>query len=147
MIERVKKLLIKHEEKRKKPYDDATGKKLKTGDVIKGKITIGVGRNIQDNGLTDDEVEYLLENDIKRSIKELKEIFDDFEDLPDEVKLVLIDMVFNLGKSRFLTFKKMISAVKEKNWRRMIEEMRNSRWCNQVGRRCEDNIELITKLI
>ena len=144
---KIEELLIKHEEKRHKPYDDATGKECKTGDIIKGKITIGAGRNIQEVGLSDDEVEYLLQNDIKRVKQELKEIFPDFDKLPENVRMVLIDMDFNLGKSRFLTFKKMIQAVKERNWEAMIREMRNSRWCRQVGERCEDDIRLIEEIL
>ena len=143
----IKDLLIKHEEKRHKPYDDATGKSLKTGDIIKGKITIGVGRNIQEVGLSDDEVEYLLQNDIKRVKRELREIFPDFDELPEQVKMVLIDMDFNLGKLRFLKFKKMIQAVKERDWAKMIEEMKNSKWCKQVKSRCNDNVKLIEKIL
>ena len=144
---KIEELLIKHEEKREKPYDDATGKTLKTGDVIKGKITIAVGRNIQEIGLSEDEIEYLLQNDIKRCENELREIFPDFDELPENVRLVLIDMDFNLGKSRFLIFKKMIQAVKEQNWGKMIEEMKNSKWCRELKNRCNDDVELIQHLL
>ena len=140
---KIEELLIKKKKKREKPYDDATGKTLKTGDTIKGKITIGIGRNIQEIGLSEDEIEYLLQNDINRCKNELREIFPDFDELPENVKLVLIDMIFNLGKTRFLGFKHMIEAVKERNWGKMIEEMKNSRWCKQVKNRCEDDVELI----
>ena len=143
---RIEELLIKHEEKRHKPYDDATGKECKTGDIIEGKITIGIGRNIQEVGLSDDEIEYLLQNDIKRVEQELKDIFPDFDEFPENVKIVLIDMDFNLGKSRFLTFKKMIQAVKERNWEKMVEEMKNSKWCKQVKSRCVDNVKLINMI-
>ena len=144
---KIEELLIKHEEKRYKPYDDATGKEVKSGDTIKGKITIGVGRNIQEVGLSDDEIEYLLQNDIKRVEKELKEIFPDFDELPENVKMVLIDMIFNLGKPRFMKFRHMIEAVKERNWEKMVEEMQNSRWCEQVKNRCEDDVRLIKEAI
>ena len=144
---KIEELLIKHEEKRYKPYDDATGKEVKSGDTIKGKITIGIGRNIQEVGLSDDEIEYLLQNDIKRVEQELKDIFPDFDELPENVRLVLIDMDFNLGKTRFLTFKNMIQAVKERNWETMIKEMKNSRWCEQVKSRCEDDVRLIKEAI
>ena len=129
---KIEDLLIKHEGLKLKPYICPAG-----------HLTIGVGRNLDDLGISKDEAMYLLENDIKRVKQELKEIFPDFDELPEEVKFVLIDMDFNLGKSRFLTFKKMIKAVKERNWEAMIREMKNSRWCEQVKSRCEDDVELI----
>ncbi len=133
---KIEELLIKHENLKLKPYKDT-----------KGILTIGVGRNLEDNGISEDEAMYLLENDIKRVEQELREIFPDFDELPKNVKMVLIDMDFNLGKSRFLQFKKMIQAVKERDWERMIEEMKNSRWCRQVKSRCYDDAKLIEELL
>ena len=143
----IKDLLIKHENIKNKPYDDATGKELKQGDAIKGKITIGVGRNIQDNGLSEDEIIYLLSNDIERCITELKTIFPNFDELPKNIRMALIDMNFNLGKSRFLTFKKMIQAVKNRNWKQMIKEMKDSHWCEQLPNRCKDDVSLIENIL
>ena len=113
---KIEDLLIKHEDLKLKPYICPAG-----------HLTIGVGRNIEENGISEDEAMYLLRNDIIRVEKELKEIFPDFDELPYNVKLVLIDMDFNLGKTRFLTFKKMIQAVKNRDWEAMIKEMKNSR--------------------
>ena len=56
-------------------------------------------------------------------------------------------MDFNLGKTRFLTFKNMIQAVKNRDWKRMIREMKNSRWCEQVKSRCEDDVKLIEEVL
>ncbi len=133
---KIEELLIKHEGLKLKPYKDT-----------RGILTIGVGRNLEDNGIEQDEALYMLKNDIKRCENELKEIFPDFDELPENVKLVLIDMIFNLGKSRFLTFKKMIQAVKERNWEAMIREMKNSQWCKQVEERCRGDVELIKSLL
>jgi len=132
MMEKVKELLIKHEGLRLKPYRCPAG-----------KLTIGVGRNIEDNGISKDEALYLLKNDVNRCIKELKEIFEDFDNLPENVKIALIDMIFNLGKPRFLKFKKMIEAIKDKDFERAAAEAKNSKWCKQVGGRCEDVVELL----
>lgn len=146
-IQEIKELLISHEEKRSKPYDDKTGKTLKTGDIIQGKITIGVGRNIQDLGLSEDEIDYLLTNDINRVIKRLTKLFPQFDTFPKEVKLVLIDMMFNLGATRFRQFKNMIKAVKNKDWTKMRYEIENSRWCRQLPYRCQDNLKIIDKFL
>ena len=131
----IKELLIEHEGLKLKPYKDT-----------KGILTIGVGRNLEDNGISQLEALYLLENDIKRVVKELREIFPNFDELPENVKMVLIDMDFNLGKTRFLQFKKMIQAVKNRNWEEMVKEMKDSKWCRQLKDRCEDDSKLITPL-
>jgi len=131
MKEKLKLFLIRHEGLSLRPYICPAG-----------KLTIGVGRNIEDNGISEDEAIYLLENDIKRCENELKEIFKDYETLPDNVKIALIDMIFNLGKPRFLKFKKMIQAIKDKDFVRAAEEAKNSKWCKQVKSRCEDVYEL-----
>jgi len=128
----VKDFIIKHEGLKLKPYICPAG-----------KLTIGVGRNIEENGISENEAMYMLENDIKRCENELREIFDNFDELPKNVKIALIDMIFNLGKPRFLQFKKMIQAIKEGNFKRAAEEAKNSRWCKQVGSRCEDVYEMI----
>ena len=125
-------LLIKHEGLRLKPYKCPAG-----------KLTIGVGRNIEENGISEEEAYYLLKNDIDRCINELKEIFEDFDELPENVKLALIDMIFNLGKPRFLKFKKMIEAIKDRDFKRAALEAKNSHWCRQVGNRCKDVVELL----
>ena len=132
MIKKIKKLLIKHEGLKLKPYICPAG-----------KLSIGVGRNIEDNGISKDEAMYLLENDIKRCEKELREIFPKYDELPENVKIGLIDMIFNMGKPKFLTFKKMIRAIKERDFKKAAKEAKNSRWCEQVKSRCEDVYELL----
>jgi len=129
----VKDFIIKHEGFKLKPYICPAG-----------KLTIGVGRNIEDNGISEDEAMYLLENDIKRCESELREIFPNFDSLPENVRMALIDMDFNLGKPRFLTFKKLIQAVKEGDFKKAAEEAKNSRWCRQVGERCKDVYNMLT---
>ena len=132
----IEELLIKHEGLKLKPYKDT-----------RGILTIGVGRNLDDLGISKDEAMYLLENDIKRCENELREIFINFDELPENAKLVLIDMIFNLGKTRFLKFKHMISAVKNRNWENMIKEMKDSKWCRELKNRCNDDVELIQYLL
>ena len=68
-----------------------------------GYWTAGIGRNIDPNGglgLSDDEVDYLLENDIVRVIKELSSEYPWFKDLDDVRKDAIIDISFNLGATR-----------------------------------------------
>ena len=124
--------ISKNEAIRLRPYTDTVG-----------KLTIGVGRNLDDNGLSLDEVEYLLKNDIKRVKGELEDVFDNFYELPENVRLVMIDMCFNLGISRFLGFKKMIQAVKDGDFKEAGRQAKDSKWCRQVGVRCDKNYKLL----
>lgn len=123
--ERLIKQLITHEGYREKPYLCSAG-----------KVTIGIGRNIEDNGLSEDEVLYLLKNDIKRTTKELSQ-YKWFPLLNDNRRNAIIDMHFNLGQSRFSGFKNMISALENKDYTKAADEMLNSKWARQVGKRAE----------
>ena len=79
-----------------------------------GKLTIGYGHNLEDNTITLATAEFILEEDFKYCIKKAEGIFGKtfFNSLPDDAKKVIIDMIFNLGGSKFETFKKMIKYVK-----------------------------------
>ena len=122
----------KHESMVLKPYTDSVG-----------KLTIGVGRNLDDNGISEDEALYMLSHDIKTVTDDLHSIFEDFSYLPYDVQLALTDMIFNLGKPRFLGFKKMIQAIKDKDFKEAARQAKDSKWCKQVGSRCEDNYNLM----
>jgi len=65
----IKKQLTLHEGRKNKPYK-----------CTSGKITIGVGRNLDDNGLSEDEIDYLLTNDVLRCEKELQQRLPWYED-------------------------------------------------------------------
>ena len=102
-----------------------------------GKLTIGYGHNLQDNGLSQSACEYILIEDIEEAKKNLYAVFtkDFFNSLKDNQKIALIDMMFNLGLSKFLTFKKFIKAVKERNWDKASVEMIHSKAYIQAKRR------------
>ena len=113
-----------------------------------GKLTIGYGHNLEDNGLTKTACEYILFEDIKEAKRNLYAVFtkDFFDDLKDKQKIALIDMMFNLGLSRFLTFKKFILAVKNKDFIKASAEIINSRAYQQNKRRYKKLSEQIKKL-
>ena len=100
-----------------------------------GKNTIGVGRNVDDRGITDDESDYLLSNDIDLCIEELRATFPWFQTLSDTRQRVMINMCFNLGLSRLMGFKKFLSAVEAEEWETAGVEMLDSKWAKQVGLR------------
>ena len=117
-----------HEGLRLKPYDDKTGQK-DSGDSG-GKITIGWGRNIEGVGITLEEAEMLLTADIANSTHEALSAFGCFASLCEQRQAVLIEMVFNMGITRFLRFKKMRAALNspEIDFDEVSDEMLDSKW-------------------
>jgi lysozyme len=104
-----------------------------------GYATIGYGRNLEQRGITKEEAEHLLANDIKQCIKELKGIMNKFDDLPEKAQLVLIDMCYNLGLSKLLNFENMLDAIDAKDWEKASAELLDSRYAAQVKRRARIN--------
>lgn len=100
-----------------------------------GKLTIGVGRNIEANGITKNESDLMLTNDVNAVISGLKHALWFFNDLDPVRKLVLANMAFNMGLTRFLGFKKMVAALAVDNYNEAAKEMINSVWAKQVGER------------
>jgi len=111
-----------------------------------GHWTIGIGRNVDPNGgigLTDEEVDMLLEGDILRVIKELSAEYPWFNSLDDARKNALIDISFNLGATRLRLFKKTLAAMEAADYSLSADEFMDSRWANQVGSRAIELTEMI----
>ena len=102
-----------------------------------GKTTIGYGRNVEDNGISQQEADFMLNNDIERACNELKE-YRWFLQAPDGVRCSLVNMCFNMGISRLLGFKNMIKALVEKNYTQAAIEALDSQWAKQVVQRAKD---------
>lgn len=113
------------------------GLKLEPYRCTADKLTIGVGRNIEDIGITEEEAMFMLDNDIARVVEELNSNFPWFAGLTESRKNVLIDMCFNLGISRLKLFKNALKAMEEGLWDVAASEMLSSRWADQVGARAQ----------
>lgn len=100
-----------------------------------GKLTIGVGRNLEDTGLTEEECHLLLENDIRRCVLSLRNNFSFYEDLSDPRQEVLIQMAFQLGMAGVMKFKRMLVALQQKDFKNAAEEMLDSKWARQTTNR------------
>ena len=103
-----------------------------------GKTTIGVGRNIDPNGgigLSDEEINFLLYNDIDRVEEELYDNFKWFRMVGDVRSEAMIDICFNLGMPRLKKFKKALAAMEAKDYKLAAIEFLDSKWANQVGQR------------
>jgi len=108
-------------------------------------ITVGVGRNIDENGgigLSDDEIDYLLENDIKRCKQELISL-SWFTDLDSVRQDALVNLCFNLGLTRLMGFKNAMAAMAEGDYERAADEFYDSRWAKQVKSRADEVCEMV----
>lgn len=114
--------LIRHEGIRLKPYQDSVG-----------KTTIGVGRNLEDVGISKDEAMYLLDGDIDGVILELENCFPWYTDLNEVRQRVLADMLFNVGLNKLKSFRKTLRAIESGNYEEASKEMLDSLWARQVG--------------
>lgn len=112
-----------------KQIKEHEGLVLKPYKCTANKLTIGYGHNLEDNGLSKTACEFILHEDIDEAKKNLYAVFTRkfYETLSNNQKIALIDMMFNLGLSRFLTFKKFILAVKNKDFIKASAEIVNSR--------------------
>lgn len=102
-----------------------------------GFLTIGYGRNIEHNGIREDEAEYMLVNDIKTAEQSAKSLINDFDGLSDARKIVLVSMVFQMGYTGVSKFKNMIAAINKKDFFTAGKEMLNSRWAKQTPARAK----------
>lgn len=109
---------------RLKPYTDTVG-----------KLTIGVGRNLSDVGISADEARALLKADVDRAERDLDRSVPWWRTLSDNRQRVLLNLCFNIGLTRFLGFKKMLGAIQTGEYDRAATEMTSSRWAEQVGER------------
>ena len=107
------------------------------------KWTIGVGRNLEDVGLSEEEIDMLLLNDIVRT----KELMDDYipwhRDLDEVRQEALINFVFNVGIGTTMKFKKAMAALEEHDYDTAATEMLDSNWAKQVGSRAEEVTQMI----
>ena len=137
--------LIAHEGLRLQVYQDTLG-----------IDTIGIGRNLEDRGITQEELDwmdipnikavyeygiseadamYLAQNDVQIVEEELLRAHPCVEDLDAVRQLVLVDMAFNMGVPRLCKFVKMWNAIHEQKYATASKEMLDSRWANQVKSR------------
>ena len=110
------------------------GLKLKPYRCTAGKLTIGVGRNLDDKGISKEEALFLLRNDIATVTTQLQK-YDWYISTDPVRRKVLIDMAVNLGVGGLLKFRKMIAALERGDYEGAADQMLDSRWAEQVGYR------------
>lgn len=110
-----------------------------------GFETIGVGRNVSKSGLglSPDEIDYLLQNDINRCVRELAYALDWFSSLDGVRQDAMVNLCFNLGLSRLMQFKLALDAMERGEYHRAAAEFLDSRWAKQVGNRAIEVAHMI----
>jgi lysozyme len=130
--QKLKSLLVRHENYSQFPYSDTTG-----------HLTIGIGRNLSDRGISTTEAYFLLNEDIAYFSAKLNVYLKFFKDLDENRQIALIDMCFNLGIQGLLNFKNMMMALESKDYERAAHEMLDSKWAEQVKERATDLAEIV----
>ena len=139
-------------------FVDRLREELKTDEGCKYEIyldhlglpTFGIGHLVTERdpeyqkevGTVVDEIRVneVFEQDIQVTVDECKILFVDWTNLPEEVKLITANMMFNMGRPRLSKFKKMIQAIKDENWYEAGNQMQDSRWYKQVTNRADRRI-------
>ena len=101
-----------------------------------GVTTIGYGRNLVHKGITKEEAELMLTNDIEDARQDAATL-PFWLSLSPVRKVVIVDMVFNLGLSRFNRFKRTKEALNNADWGLAAQEMKDSKWYTQTERRAK----------
>lgn len=109
---------------RTKPYIDTVG-----------KLSIGVGRNLDDVGVRPDEIALMLENDLAEAEKAARILVKNFDELSPMRKAVVLNMAFNLGINKLGQFVNTLRAINEGRFGAAADGMKASKWYGQVGER------------
>lgn len=125
-IDLLKQELTRDEGLELKPYTDTVD-----------KLTIGVGRNLDDRGISEDEAMVLLGNDIAIVEAELDRNAAWWRDLPDDCQRGLANMCFNLGWPRLSGFRNMLAALEDGDYDEAAVQALDSRWARQVKGRAD----------
>ena len=135
LMNRIKTQLVRHEGLKLKPYR-----------CTAGKLTIGIGRNLDDRGISQKEAYAMLDRDIQdceqRLLEEIPNIYNNLDEVRQSV---LLNLCFNLGIKGLLEFKNTLAFIGAGDWERAANNMLASKWAKQVGHRAIELSELMRK--
>tara|TARA_B110000879_G_C10757866_1_gene350419 strand:+ start:109 stop:519 length:411 start_codon:yes stop_codon:yes gene_type:complete len=129
---RLRETITRHEGSRLQMYQDSLG-----------IWTIGVGHNIQEKGISPQVMELMLDEDLLEAISELKRSVSFFSKMPQQVQEALVNLSFNLGIPRLMQFKKTLALLREGDFESAADELLDSRYAEQVGRRALEIADMI----
>ena len=87
--------------------------------------------------VSEDRVNELFDQDVQVTIDECKLLYNNFDELPEEAQQIIANMMFNMGRPRLSRFHKMKRAVDAGDWEEAGNQMKDSRWYDQVTTRAE----------
>jgi lysozyme len=131
-MNRIRDTLVKHEGLRLDLYQDHLG-----------IYTVGVGHNIQERGISERVAYIMLEEDINVAVEDLQRNISYFDKLPECVQEALVNLSFNLGIPRLMSFKKTLAYLREGKWEKAANELLDSRYATQVGYRAVEVAAMI----
>nr|BAR28581.1 Phage-related lysozyme (muraminidase) (COG3772) [uncultured Mediterranean phage uvMED] len=99
------------------------------------KLTIGIGRNLDANGISEEEAHYLLYNDINKVQKELTKNWGVWRTFPERARMVCIDMAFQMGITGFMSFRETRKLMELGKWLEASEEVLRSKYAVQTPSR------------
>ena len=123
-IAKLKQSLVLHEGRKNFPYTDSIG-----------KLTIGIGYNLTDRGVSDHWIDHQFMQDIQYFHDQLSQL-SFWSQLNDDRQVILIDMAF-MGWKKFMSFKRMLGALEREDYQLAADEMLDSKWASQVGNRAK----------
>ena len=122
-----------------------------------GLPTFGIGHLItkddEEHGkpvgtsISEERVQAAFERDLEWVQDDCDALYEDFEDLPEEVQLIIANMMFNMGYSRLSKFKGMKAGVDARDWQQAADEMVDSRWYTQVPNRAERLVQRMRSVV
>tara|TARA_B100000900_G_scaffold111183_1_gene92913 strand:+ start:336 stop:794 length:459 start_codon:yes stop_codon:yes gene_type:complete len=122
--DKVVEMLKRHEGLRTFPYN-----------CSQGFLTLGIGRNLDANGISEEEAHYLLYNDINKVQKELTKNWGVWRTFPERPRMVCIDMAFQMGITGFMSFRETRKLMELGKWLEASEELLRSRYAVQTPNR------------
>lgn len=117
-------------------YDDATGLPIRKGTLVQGNPTVGCGRNLAVDGLSDSEIDLLCINDCLKFATVLDSRIPWWRNLSPVRQRQILDLTFNMGPDELISgWPHFLAAMQTGNWQAAVNELETSKWWHQVGQR------------
>ena len=126
-------------------YDEGNVQKIYLDHL--GLPTFGIGHLVRESDpeygwevgteVSKERCDSVFNEDVKTVISDCYKLYSDFDDLPEEVKRIIANMMFNMGRPRLSKFKGMKRGVDARDWNAAADEMVDSRWYRQVTKRAQ----------
>lgn len=123
--------ITRTEGRRNRPYVDSVG-----------KVTIGIGHNLTDKGISDEIVEILFKDDLSEAVNGANTL-PVYQKLDPIRQTAIIDMVFNMGLEKVREFKNTLGYLNRGDFDGAADQMLLSDWAKQVGNRAIELANII----